>query len=439
MPRRYYIETFGCQMNFHDSETIAGILAALGWQPAPTPDQAQLVLLNTCSVREKPHRKVFSRLGELRVLKQRRPGLLVGVCGCMAQLIPDEIRRRAPHVDLLIGPRDYASLPQAIEGAQAGVCALHLDFQRRIPEGLPQQRADDVCAWVTAIYGCSNFCSYCVVPYARGAEKSREPELILREITELAEQGCKEITLLGQNVNSYGRDLDRKVDFPDLLAFANDTEGIERIRFTTSHPKDCSPRLIEALAALPKVCEHLHLPVQSGDDDVLRRMNRTYTAAQYLDLVQQARDRVPGISITTDVMVGFPGESEQAFERTLALFQEVRFDQAFMFKYNNRPAVAASNMPDQAPEEVKQRRLERLIAFQNETGRQVNSQLIGQTVEVLVEGERPGRQGQLQGRTRTNKLTLFPGSPASKGSLVRARVTEAFVWGLKGELAPSGH
>lgn len=437
MPR-YYIETFGCQMNFHDSETIAGILAAMGWDAARSPDQAELVLLNTCSVRERPHHKAFSRLGELALLKQRRPGMLIGICGCMAQLIPDEIRSRAPYVDLLVGPREYASLPDALEQAHAGLCAMHLDLQRRVPESLPKQRAEDVCAWVTAIYGCSNFCSYCVVPYVRGPERSREPELILREISDLGECGFKEVTLLGQNVNSYGHDLTRRVEFADLLAFANDTEGIERIRFTTSHPKDCSSRLIEAIAALPKVCEHLHLPVQSGDDEVLRRMNRAYTSSQYLDLVRQARERAPGMSISTDVMVGFPGETEAAFGRTLELFQEARFDQAFMFKYNDRPAIAASRMPDQVPEEVKQQRLERLIELQNDIGRQVNSQLVGQTVEVLVEGERPRREGQLQGRTRTNKLTVFPGSPALKGDLVPVHVTEAFAWGLKGELATGG-
>ncbi|MFQ6132817.1 MAG: tRNA (N6-isopentenyl adenosine(37)-C2)-methylthiotransferase MiaB [Armatimonadota bacterium] len=435
---RYYIETFGCQMNVHDSETIAGTLAAMGWEAAPSPDQAELVLLNTCSVREKPHRKVFSRLGQLRLLKQQRPDMLIGVCGCMPQLIADEILKRAPYVDLMVGPREYASLPQAIAEAEAGLPALHLDPGRRIPENLPKQRADGLRAWVTAIYGCSNFCAYCVVPFARGPERSREPELILRELAELAERGFREVTLLGQNVNSYGLDLKRQVDFADLLAFANDVDSLERIRFTTSHPKDCSSRLMEAMAELPAVCEHLHLPVQSGDDQVLRRMNRSYTSAQYRELVRESRERIPEVSISTDVMVGFPGETDEAFERTLELFEEVRFDQAFMFKYNNRPATAASQMPDQVPEQVKQRRLERLIELQNDIAREGNSELVGQTVEVLVEGERPGHEGQLQGRTRTNKLVVFPHSPQLQGQLVPIRVVEGFAWGLKGELALSG-
>ena len=434
MAGRYYIETFGCQMNVHDSETIAGVLSAVGWEPARDAQDADLVLLNTCSVRKKPHDKVYSRLGELRRLRQRRPGMLVGVCGCMAQIVPDDLRKRAPYVDLIVGTREYASLPQLIAEARNGGAASALDLEHEIPEGMPVRRANGVCAWVTAIYGCDNFCAYCVVPYARGRERSRRPEHVIAEVRQLANEGFREVTLLGQNVNTYGRDLGDGVDFADLLTMANEVRGIERIRFTTSHPKDCSERLIQAMATLPKVCEHLHLPVQSGDDAVLARMNRTYTAGPYVELVERVRAAVPGVAITTDVMVGFPGETEGAFRHTLDLFAHVRYDQAFMFKYNNRPGIAAAQMPDQVPEETKQERLLRLIELQNRIGREVNRALVGEDVEVLVEGPRRGHSGQLQGRTRTNKLTLFNGPTSLVGRLVTVRVEEGFVWGLKGQV-----
>lgn len=422
-------------MNVRDSETIRGVLAEMGYGVAESPDEADLILLNTCSVRDKPHRKVFSRLGQFRNLKRERPNLLIGVCGCMAQLIPQEIKRRAPHVDLLVGTRGYADLADAIRGAQGNHgCQERLDVARPIPEGMPARRESRVVARVTAIYGCSNFCSYCVVPYARGPERSRLPQEILREVRDLARNGCKEVTLLGQNVNAYGADLAADFDFADLLGQVHAVQGIERIRFTTSHPKDCSARLIEAIARLPKVCEHLHLPVQSGDDEILRRMNRTYTSAEYLRLVQRARAAVPGLAITTDVMVGFPGEAEEQFERTLELFSVVQFDQAFMFKYNDRPMIAAAKMPDQVPEDVKQHRLERLIALQNDISRRKNAALEGHCVEVLVEGPRKERPGQLQGRTRTNTLVVFDGGAELVGRLAMVRVEEGRVWGLLGSV-----
>jgi tRNA-2-methylthio-N6-dimethylallyladenosine synthase len=431
-----FVQTFGCQMNVHDSETIRGVLAEMGYGMAASEEEADLILLNTCSVREKPHRKVFGKLGELRKLKDARPGLLIGVCGCMAQLVPEQLKQAAPHVDLIVGTRNYAELAETIRRAHANHhCEEVLDLERAIPEGTPALRQSRVVAWVTVIYGCNNFCAYCVVPYARGRERSRRPADVLDEILGLAAGGCREVTLLGQNVNTYGADLDDGVDFAGLLARMDTVPGIERIRFTTSHPKDCSERLIEAVASLPKVCEHLQLPVQSGDDDVLRRMNRTYTAAQYVELVERARAAIPGLALTTDVMVGFPGETEAQFAHTMELFRRIEFDQAFMFKYNNRPMVASAAMPDQVPEVVKQQRLEQLVALQNAISRRRNRAFEGHSVEVLVEGPRAGRPGQLQGRTRGNRLVVFEGSTDLVGQLVPVRVLEGRVWGLMGDVA----
>jgi tRNA-2-methylthio-N6-dimethylallyladenosine synthase len=436
MPRRFFLETLGCQMNVHDSETIAGVLISAGLEPADRPEQADVLLVNTCSVREKPHHKVFSRLGDWRKLKQRRPGLIIGVCGCMAQTIPDQIRRRAPYVDFVIGPRGYGRLRELVEEAASAEHMLACtDLDEDSAEGLPMSRAPGVCAWVTVMDGCNHFCAYCIVPYARGRERSRPPDGVLAEVEGLVAQGYREVTLLGQNVNNYGRDLDEGTDFAGLLERVARIEGLDRLRFATSHPKDCSQRLIEVFGASATICEHFHLPVQSGDDEVLRRMGRAYTAEQYVDLIARLRAAKPGLAVTTDVMVGFPGETEAQFENTLALMETIRFDQAFMFKYNTRPGTRAAEFPGQTAEGIKQERLQRLVARQNETGREQARRLEGSDVEVLVESlDEPqrGRPGHLRGRSRTNRLTLFEGPEQLIGRLVDVRVTEGFVWGLKG-------
>jgi tRNA-2-methylthio-N6-dimethylallyladenosine synthase len=307
-------------------------------------------------------------------------------------------------------------------------------MHRIVPEGLPERRDEGVAAWVTAMYGCSNYCTYCVVPYARGPEHSRLPRDVVEEVRRLAEEGFQEVTLLGQNVNAYGADLDIEVDFADLLALVNDVEGIARIRFTTSHPKDCSAKLLEALAHLKTVCEHLHLPLQCGDDEVLRRMNRRYTSADYFELVDRARELIPDVAITTDLIVGFPGETAEQFGRTLEAVERVGFDQAFMFKYSDRPRAAATAMPDKVPEPEKQQRFEQLVALQNEIGREKNRALVGRRLEVLVEGEDKRRTGRMQGRTRTNKLVVLSTGSARPGEFVDVTVTEGHVWGLTGEL-----
>jgi tRNA-2-methylthio-N6-dimethylallyladenosine synthase len=451
----FHIETFGCQMNEHDSEGIAGILAGLGLQPVVSPQQADVVVLNTCSVRDKPHRKVFSRLQDLRRAKRERPDLLVIVAGCMAQLIPEEIRARAPHVDLLVGPGSYGQLEEAVSGllrdgtpgamngapTQIGRDESRpytaprelLDFREPDSCSVPYARAEAFRAWVNVMVGCDNHCAYCVVPRARGHEVSRKPEAVLAEIEALAGEGVVEVTLLGQNVNSYGRGLTPELDFADLLARVNAVEGLRRIRFTTSHPKDLSARLIAAMASLDRVCEHLHLPVQAGSDAVLARMGRGHTAAQYQDLVRAARTAIPGLALTTDAMVGFPGESAEDFGQTLALFEEVRFDQAFMFRYNDRPKTRASEFEPKVPEPEKQQRLQRLVEVQNRIAREINEPEVGRDVEVLVEGPDEKTPGSVRGRTRQNKLVILPGEPALMGQFVRARLTSARLWGWLGE------
>ncbi len=464
MAKQYFIDTMGCQMNERDSETIAGILHSCGYRPAPAPAEADFIALNTCAVRAKPVHKVFSKLGELRRIKQQHPGTVIAVLGCVVQVAAQEIARRAPYVDIILGPRNYSQLAQAIATVERtsapGEPVVVTDSGETIPEGLPVLRSTPVSAFVNVTYGCNNFCAYCIVPYARGREQSRAVSEIISEIEQAVAEGYKEVTLLGQNVNSYGKESrqecrsyqrvlgsgqggpshtvmsrEKGYAFADLLAEVSRVEGLERIRFTTSHPKDLSLELLDAMAELPRVCEHLHLPIQSGDDDVLARMGRGYTYEQYCNLIEAARQRIPRVSITTDVMVGFPGETEAQFDNTLRAFEEIRFDQAFMFKYNDRPGTRAADFPDKVPEETKQARLERLVARQNEIGRQINEKLVGQSFEVLVEAPDPKSAGKVRGRTRTNKLVIFPGKPSLVGELVAVQTQEAYLWGFLGEIA----
>lgn len=434
MGRRYWIFTMGCQMNERDSETLAGLLEQQGYQPAPGPAEADIILLNTCAVREKPQHKVFSLLGELRQEKRRRPGTILGVCGCVAQVAADEIRRRVPQVDLILGPRNYAALSRLLneigEGQRGSRSALHWD--NCIPEGLPAARQSSLTAYVNITYGCDNYCAYCIVPYARGPLQSRHPEEVLDEVRSLLDAGYQQITLLGQNVNAYGQDLERTIDFPDLLEQVDALCSGQRIRFTTSHPKDVAPRLIEALRDLPSLCEWLHLPLQAGDDEVLRQMGRGYTVAQYCDIVACARQAVPHLALTTDVMVGFPGETEAQFENTLRVMEEIGFDQAFTFKFSARPGTKAASLPDPVPEAAKQARLERLAAQQAERSREINRRLLGRQYEVLVEETDPRSANCVRGRTRGNKLFILPGGPELYGKTVLARADEAYLWGFRG-------
>lgn len=437
--KQYYLKTMGCQMNEHDSEVIAGLLLSLGYEPTDSVDEADLILYNTCCVRENPERKVYGHIASYRCLKELKPDLIIGICGCMTQQKNElkQIMKRLPHVDLIFGTHNIHRLPELLDRVQSGERIVEVWDEAPYTEGqdyrdsLPKERQSRLKAFVNVIYGCTNFCSYCIVPYTRGREHSRLPENILSEVRSLAEAGYKEITLLGQNVNAYGKDLSIDTNFSTLLAELNTIEGLERIRFTTSHPRDMGDDLIAALADLDKVCEHLHLPVQAGSNDLLRRMNRGYTREYYLDLVDRIRKSVPHISLTTDLIVGFPGETDEDFAQTLSLVEEVGFDSAFTFIYSPREGTPAAKMENQIPEEIKKERIYQLIELQNKISAEHMDKLVGRTLEVLVEGE---SEDGVVGRTRTNRQVYFPGSPDLIGQLTQVQVLEASTWTLKGEM-----
>ncbi|MGC8862064.1 MAG: tRNA (N6-isopentenyl adenosine(37)-C2)-methylthiotransferase MiaB [Armatimonadota bacterium] len=465
---RFIIYTWGCQMNEDDSEQIANLLMQMGYSPTDRPEEADVAMLVTCSVRAKPEAKARAKLGELRLLKNRRPEMIIGVCGCMAQRVGESIVRGRPFIDLVVGTGQIARIPDLIRQVlQSRRFVSALDLDRSIPERVPRA-GDAVKSFVPVMYGCDNYCAYCIVPYVRGPERSRPIDEIAAEIRELAQRGRKEVTLIGQNVNSYTDPRHSRsgapADFAELLRVVNEIDGIERIRFTTSHPKDLSDRLIEAMRDLDKVCEHIHLPVQSGDDDVLRAMNRGYTASHYCERVAALRQAVPGIAITTDLLVGFPGESEEQFENTIRLVEEVRFDSAFMFAFNPIPGTAAEKMPGQVPACVKGERLRRLIELQNRITCEINNSQVGQVYEVLVEGRSPKDPNRLTGLTRQNKTVNFTvplnspestlgkgegnaycissetgaagGPEALFGQLVDVRITEGHLYGFRGESLP---
>ncbi len=433
--RTFFLETYGCQMNEHDSERLAGVLAAAGYRRVEDPAKAGVILLNTCAVREKPEHKVYSRLGELRKRPPGEPEPVLAVCGCVAQIRGKALLERLPYVDLVVGTGALSELPSLLSEAYEGRRTAQVDFVEP-PSALWElaERTSRVSAYLTIMRGCNNFCSYCVVPFARGRETSRPKEEILAEARALLDQGYHEVVLLGQNVNSYAHDLQAGYDFCDLLYELSELPGLKRLRFTTSHPKDVPERLIRAMAELEPVCPHFHLAVQSGSDRVLKAMNRNYTAARFEALVQRLREAVPEIALTTDVIVGFPGETEADFELTYELFKRIRFDQAFMFEYSDRPGTRAFQLQPKVPRAEKNRRLKRLAALQNEISRDLNQAQVGRTFEVLVEGPRPGRPGQLQGRTPQHKLMLFDGPESLTGEFVQVTAREAFLWGFKGEL-----
>lgn len=438
MAEHYYLDTMGCQMNERDSETIAGVLHSLGLTATTDVRQARVAILNTCAVREKPEHKVFSRLGELARLKQRHPRLIIGVCGCVAQLLADQIRQRSPYVNFILGPRNLSQLRAAVAAAlAAGDGVTDCTETAELPdESLQPLRQGGVTAFINVMYGCDNFCAYCVVPYTRGREVSRPVAEVLAEVRQVVAEGFREVMLLGQNVNSY-RGLDEvgnQVNFADLLRRAGEVEGLWRVRFTTSHPKDLSPALLQAMAQTPTACEHLHLPLQAGADEVLAAMGRGYTLTQYRQIVDQARNLIPDLTLTTDVMVGFPGETEAQFEQTLQAFEEIRFDQAFMFKYSDRPGTAAEQMPDKVPEATRQRRLQKLVDLQNRMAREINVAQQGQVFEVLVEGRDEKSPDKLRGRTRGNKLMIFTAADDLTGQLVRVKAEQGYLWGYLGEL-----
>ena len=425
-PRNFYLRTFGCQMNQHDSEKITGLLESRGWKRTGDENEADLILLNTCSVRRHAEERVLGRLARYRREKEKRPGLLVGVIGCMAQIWKEGLWEKFPELDLVLGPGSFASLPDELEtlidsGGQRLVDRFEdpADFFE-----VPATRVNSLHGWVTVMRGCDNFCSYCVVPYARGREVSRPPEEIVEEVRSLGKNGYKEITLLGQNVNSYrGKDrADLPVDFPGLLRRLNTVEGIERIRFVTSHPKDISPALISSIADLDKVCESIHFPAQSGSDKILKKMRRGYTRGEYLERAQQLQIAIPGIALASDFIVGFPGETDDNFARTLDLLREVRFDRIFAFVYSPRPKTEAAKLQDGIPPEIKSARLQQLLSLQRSISLEKNQELLGKEVEVLVEGKNRKYQDRGEGRTRTGKMVFFPWEEGMRGQLINIRI-----------------
>jgi len=448
---QYFIVTYGCQMNVADSGLMETLLRACGWAPSASLAEADLVILNTCSVREKPAQKVYGRLGELRAWKTSAPGRVVAVTGCMAQGEGTEIRRRAPHVDVVLGTRSFHHIVPAVERALAGDRPVVVTDLSDDPSPLrcdlaAEQAQGPLSAFVPIILGCSNWCSYCIVPSVRGRERSRPVSHVMAEVRSLAQRGTREVTLLGQNVLAYGRDLSDRPDFPYLLMVLADTEGLWRIRFTTCHPRDVDWRLIQRMRLSRQrepagegppysaVCEHIHLPIQAGTDKLLREMNRGYTTDGYRRVVEQLRAGIPGLAITTDIMVGFPGETEQDFESSLKVYEQIRFDAAFTFAYSPRPGTRAAQRDDQVPREVRLRRLQHLIALQNGITLERNQESVGSVAEVLVQGPAEKGEGLVAGRGRSNKLVVFPGERRLAGSLVRVKLTQAHLWGFHGVL-----
>ncbi|KPL06759.1 hypothetical protein AMJ71_09365 [candidate division TA06 bacterium SM1_40] len=423
----FCIHTYGCQMNVYDSDLIAGILSDRGYPRAGSLEEADLILVNTCAVREHAERRAIGRLNELTGMKRVRPDLVVGICGCVAQRLGRGAREVVPSIDLVVGPSCYRMLPGLIEDVLRDRMPRYaLDLgEGESYDGILTAAGRGVTAFLAIMRGCDNRCSYCIVPYVRGPERSRSRDDILAELRTLAEGGVREITLLGQNVVAY-RDGEHR--FADLLQAIDDSRLIQRIRFTTSHPRDLDETVIRAVAELESVCEHIHLPMQSGSTSVLERMNRQYTAEHYRALTEELREQVPGIAITTDIIVGFPGETDDDFRKTLEMVNETRFDYAYMFRYSPRPGTPAASFESEVPERVRGERLKQLIELQNGIIRQRNAELVGEEVEVLVEGASHQSDEELIGRTRTNKVVVFGGSRDLIGNFVDVRVAELRGW-----------
>ncbi len=420
--RSVYIETYGCQMNLADTELLFGHLGSHGYRRTDDPAGADVILLNTCAIRERAEERVVGRLGDLVRYKAHRPEVQLGVTGCMAQHLRDTLMTRLPFVDFIVGPDAYRRLPELLgNGAGDPQVDVRLDRDETYADLVPQ-RERGVRAWLTIMRGCDKFCTFCVVPYVRGRERSLPAAAILAQVRQLAADGFREVVYLGQTVNAY-RDGD--VDFGALLRQTNAIGGIERIRFTSPHPSDMTASVIAAMASCEKVCPQLHLPLQSGSDRVLARMERGYTAAAYLDLVERLRRAIPGIALTTDIIVGFPGEDEADFLATCVLMRSVRYDSAFMFKYSARSGTKAFKWPETVSEEEKSRRLQAIIALQEEQSVAINHALIGATTEVLVEGPARRHEGWLAGKTPQFKTAVFPANGASPGELASVRITEA--------------
>ena len=435
-PKKFFIETFGCQMNHHDSEKVAGTLTQMGYVPTEDSSEADLLLLNTCNIREKANQKVFSRLGSLQKSYGTKPGAKVGLLGCMAQMEGMKIFERAPNVDLVVGSSSYSFIPQLIEKVEQGTPHV-IDVSQdsdRLFETYAQSRENPYKAFVTIMEGCNRFCAFCVVPYTRGPERSRPGDRVLAEIQRLALEGYPEVMLLGQTVNSWRDPAGGIPSFAELLKRVAAVPGIRRVRFISPHPSDFHPEIVEVMETTPEVCNQVHLPVQSGSTEVLRRMKRDYTREQYLRRVEFIQSSPLEIALSTDVIVGFPGESQEDFEETLSLLEQVRYDQIFSFTYSARPGTEAFAFGDTIPEAEKSRRLAVLQEFQRKIQIQRNAGLVGREFEIFVEGKSQRDLSELMGRTTQNKIVNFPGSPELLGKFSKVRVTHSFPNSLAGEL-----
>ena len=438
MGQKYLIRTFGCQMNEHDSERIGGLLLSDGMSPTDDASDARVIVLNTCAIRENADNKLYGNLGHLKPLKDRRPDLKIVVAGCLAQKDQGLIQRKAPWVDVVIGTHALPHLLELLRRAEVEGPQMDVrEYTETFPSALPAARADDIRAWVSVAVGCDNGCTFCIVPLVRGPQRSRSIGDILAEVQDLTSRGVIEVTLLGQNVNTYGRDLTvpgsaRQPLFAHLLREVDGVEGIRRIRFTSPHPHDFTPDVIDAMAECEHVCEHIHFPLQSGSDRILRAMQRSYRRERYLDWLARIRGAVPGIAVSTDIIVGFPGETERDFEDTLDVVERASFDSAYMFQYSPRPGTRAATMDDQVPKDVVQERFDRLLVLQEQVCLEKNRAQVGRTFEVLVEGEGK-RDGSTQARTRTNRIVHLA-APLERGTFAHVRVIAASAHHLSAEV-----
>lgn len=431
------VVTYGCQQNEADSEKIAGMLHESGYDIVKEPALADVIIVNTCAVREHAEERALSITGGYKHLKNARPHLKIGVCGCMVSKsdMSEKIKKSYPYIDFVFGTEKLAHLPEILYRSYEKKKRIFVpnDGEIQIAEGLPVIRESTFRAWVSIMYGCNNFCTYCIVPYVRGRERSRRPEMIIEEVRSLVESGCKEITLLGQNVNSYGKEFGGECNFATLLSRLCEIEGDFTIRFMTSHPKDASFELIDIMAKNEKIAKHFHLPVQSGSDRILKEMNRHYNKETYLSLVDYMREKMPDIAITTDIIVGFPGETEEDFEDTLELMKRVKYDMIFSFIYSPRTGTPAAKM-EQLPEKVKTDRMNRLLALQNELLAEKNEAYVGKTLRVLVEGKSKTNEAKMSARTEGNRIVLFDGEESLTGKFINLKITKSAPFALIGEI-----
>ena len=432
--KKSLIYTLGCQQNESDSEKLSGMLKKMGYTPTENPEEADVILFNTCAVRENAEKKLFGRVGALKPLKEKNPELLLGVCGCMAQEagMEEKFRRRYRFVDMVFGTHALYRFPEILKKALSERTQVRdvSDIDGEVTEGIPVDRASSVKSYVSVMYGCNNFCSYCIVPYVRGRERSRDYRDVINEVREIADSGCKEIMLLGQNVNSYNGG----VDFPELLYKVSEVPGIERIRFMSSHPKDISSELISVMAERENICNQLHLPVQSGSDRILKLMNRHYNTEHYLSIVDEVKSKIPDVTLTTDIIVGFPGETDEDFSKTVELLKTVRYDSIFSFIYSKRTGTPAEKMADVMTEEHKHENFSKMLEIQNEISLEKNKALIGSVQSVLVEGQSKTDHDKMSGRSEGGKLVHFSSDAVRPGDIVKVKIESVNTWTLSGKL-----